>query len=82
MTTDRSQPTRFAVCVEFGDYVASLERWKIYRTLPDADAARLHQVRVVDESGGDYLYPEEWFRPVRLPRSIARLYMRSSRAVG
>ena len=73
MTPDRSNATSFVVCVESGDYAASLERWKIYRTVPDADAARLHQVRLIAESGQDYLYPAEWFRPLHLPRSIARL---------
>jgi len=80
MTTDRSNATRFVVCVEPGDYPASLERWKVYRTVTDADAARVHQVRVIDESGEDYLYPEEWFRPLHIPRSIARLYARWRRA--
>lgn len=51
----------FAVCIETGDYAASLERWKVYRILPD-DAARAHQqLRVVDESGEDYLYPARYF---------------------
>jgi len=80
MTTDRSTATRFVVCVEPGNYAASLERWKIYRTVADAEAARSHQVRVIDESGEDYLYPSEWFRSLHLPRSIARLYARSRRA--
>jgi hypothetical protein len=65
---------RFAICVDTGDYAASLERWKIYAVLPDPDAEAHDQLRVVDESGEDYLYPREYFRPVDLPSSVADLY--------
>ena len=64
----------FAICVETGSYAASLERWKIYAVLPDPDAEAHDQLRVVDESGEDYFYPKEYFRPVDLPRSVADLY--------
>jgi len=49
-----------------------LERRKIYRVLPDAEAARHKQIRVIDESGEDYLYPEEFFAPIELPQSVRR----------
>lgn len=65
---------RFAVCVENEGYRASLERWKIYQVIPDRDAERHHQIRVIDESGEDYLYPSEYFRPVDLPANLRRLY--------
>lgn len=66
--------TQFAICIETGDYAASLERWKVYPVLPDADAEAHDQIRVVDESGEDYLYPKEYFRPVELPSSVADRY--------
>jgi hypothetical protein len=66
---------RFAVCVEVGDYRASLELWKIYRVTPDPDAERHRQIRVVDESGEDYIYPTAWFRPLDLPATLRRLYL-------
>jgi hypothetical protein len=44
-----------------------LERRKIYQALPDRDAAKHQQVRVVDESGEDYLYPATFFAPIKLP---------------
>jgi hypothetical protein len=53
-------------------YEVSLERRKIYSTLPDADAARHGQVRVLDESGDDYLYPASYFTPIELPRAVRR----------
>jgi len=42
-------------------YPAGLELRKVYRVLADEQASRLHQLRVIDESGEDYLYPEEFF---------------------
>ena len=65
----RSGP-RFAVCIRNSGYPASLERHKIYRVLPDEDAAREGDVRIIDESGEDYLYPAEWFVFVELPRAV------------
>jgi hypothetical protein len=60
--------------VDNRDYPASLELWKIYKVLPDKDAARHGQLRVIDESGEDYLFPAECFRLVELPSSLRRLY--------
>jgi hypothetical protein len=61
---------RFAVCVNNADYPASLELHKIYRVLPDEDAEVDGDLRIVDESGEDYLYPAEYFVLVELPRSV------------
>jgi len=55
------------ICVESRGYKASLEIMKVYKMLVDREAGKHHQVRVVDESGEDYLYPEKYFAPVRLP---------------
>lgn len=57
----------FMICVENRGYEASLEIRKIYEVLIDREAEKHHQVRVVDESGEDYLFPERYFAPVRLP---------------
>lgn len=64
-----SQPA-FVVCVDNTDYPASLERRKLYRVLPDAQAEQHFLVRVVDESGEDYLYPAANFLPVDLPQQV------------
>lgn len=61
---------RFVICVRNEDYPASLELWKVYRVLPDEKAARHQLIRVFDESGEDYLYPESFFVPVELPRAV------------
>jgi hypothetical protein len=57
----------YMICVENRGYEASLELMKIYELLPDRGAEKHHQVRVIDESGEDYLYPAKFFAPVRLP---------------
>jgi hypothetical protein len=63
---------RFAVCVNNAGYPASLELHKIYRLLPDEDAEADGDLRVVDESGEDYLYPTEYFVLVELPQAVER----------
>jgi hypothetical protein len=62
--------TDFVVCVSNQDYAASLEIRKIYRTLPDDHASKLQMVRVIDETGEDYLYPQTYFLPIALPEPI------------
>lgn len=57
----------FMICIANHRYEASLEIRKIYEVLMDRGAEEHHQIRVVDESGEDYLYPVEYFAPIRLP---------------
>ena len=63
---------RFAVCLKNKGHEVSLELRKIYRLLPDPQAAKHKQLRVVDESGEDYLYPQDFFAPIELPQPIRR----------
>jgi hypothetical protein len=70
MRGEKPQP-RLVLCIRSGGY-DDLEPRKVYRVLPDRAAARDGYVRVIDESGEDYLYPAEYFVPVRLPIGIAR----------
>ncbi|OIO85259.1 MAG: hypothetical protein AUK32_07635 [Candidatus Aquicultor secundus] len=58
---------RFMVCVDNRGCESSLEIRKLYEVLIDRVVEKHHQVRVIDESGEDYLYPEKFFAPVRLP---------------
>lgn len=62
------------------DYPASLERKKIYAVLPDREATRAGLVRIVDESGEDYLYPKEMFAPIQLSRALKRALAAPPRA--
>ncbi len=63
---------QFVLCVRNQDYPASLEVRKVYRVLSDQVATRHRQLRVIDESGEDYLYPEEYFVPIKLPQSAQK----------
>jgi hypothetical protein len=68
----------FVICVGNKGYSASLELRKIYQVLPDKAALKLHQIRVIDESGEDYLYPEDFFIPVKLPQAVEQAIRRAS----
>jgi hypothetical protein len=61
---------RFAVCIDNDGYPASLELHKIYRVLPDEGAIADGDLRVIDESGDDYLYPSERFVLLELPQAV------------
>lgn len=67
--------TKFAVCIENKDYPASLEFGKIYRVLVDEKAARHKMIRIVDESGEDYLYAEKVFVAIELPKTAKEAFM-------
>jgi hypothetical protein len=67
---------QFAVCVANPQHAASLELHKIYRVVPDADAEQGGDVRVVDESGEDYLHPAEWFEPLETTRRVRNSLLR------
>ena len=68
----------FAVCVNNQGYPASLELHKIYRVLPDQDAAVDGDIRVVDESGEDYLYPATDFVVIDLPAAVRGTLLQAS----
>lgn len=63
---------RLVLCLRNTGYEVSLERRKIYATIPDPDAAKHRQIRVIDESGDDYVYPAAYFAPIELPQAIRR----------
>jgi hypothetical protein len=62
----KTMKQKFLLCVDNEGYEASLEARKLYETIPDKEAERHKQVRIIDESGEDYLYPSKFFAPVRL----------------
>jgi len=78
MKKQKEKETRFAVCVNNADYPASLELHKIYRVLPDDEAELDGDIRVVDESGEDYLYPAEWFVPIELPQAVEKSLLQAA----
>lgn len=64
-----SSAKRFVLCIRNDDYPAALEIRKVYRMISDAAAEREGLIRVVDESGEDYLYPREYFARIALSRN-------------
>ncbi len=77
----RKAPAKgFAVCVDNQGHEASLILGKVYRVLPDPAAAKDHLVRVVDESGEDYLFDRSQFALVDFPQSVRRRLLALQRA--
>ena len=73
------RPTRrFVVCIDNSDYEASLELHKIYPALDDPDAAKDGDLRVVDESGEDYLYAASRFVRIHLPEALERSILKKA----
>lgn len=70
--------SRLVICVENKGYAVSLEKRKIYVALPDAMAIKHGQVRVVDETGEDYLYPKSLFLPLTLPASLRKAIIKAA----
>lgn len=68
----------FVLCVRNTGYPASLETRKLYSTVPDAPAARHNLIRVIDESGEDYLYPADYFVALRLPANVKSALLQAS----
>ena len=67
------QPTKlFALCLDNADYEASLVLGKVYRIIPDPEAAKDDLIRIVDESGEDYLFHKSLFVFVDFPKAIAK----------
>lgn len=69
---------KFVVCIDNKDYPASLELHKIYRVLPDEDAAADGDLRVIDESGEDYLYSAERFVPIAVPDAVQKSLLKAA----
>ncbi|MBX9827796.1 MAG: hypothetical protein K2Z80_07065 [Xanthobacteraceae bacterium] len=68
----KTQAKQLVVCINNEDYPASLEKRKIYVTLRDPAAEKKGLLRIVDESGDDYLYPKSFFRPIALPSAVKK----------
>ena len=68
----KAQAKHLVICVDNDGYAASLEKRKIYVALRDAAAEKHGLLRIVDESGEDYLYPKALFRPIALPQAVRK----------
>ena len=67
--------TTYVVCVQNQDYPVSLELLKIYQVIPDARAAENQLIRVIDESGEDYLYPADHFVTIQVPQAVEQAFL-------
>jgi hypothetical protein len=76
--TRKRTARKYLFCLNNDGYPASLEARKVYRALSDASAAAKGFVRIIDESGEDYLYPAEQFVAVDLPIAAKRILARAS----
>jgi hypothetical protein len=74
----QNNDTHYMLCVANRGFRASLMVRRVYRALPDPAAERRGLVRVVDESGEDYLYPERLFVAIELPRGASRAFRAAS----
>jgi hypothetical protein len=68
----KPQSKQLVVCIKNEGYPASLEKRKIYVALRDPLAEKLRLMRIIDESGDDYLYPRTYFRSIALPGSVKK----------
>jgi len=75
--TKKTEPG-FVVCLKNEGYTASLERHKIYRVLPDPQAEKDGDLRIIDESGEDYLYPKDWFALITVPDAVEASLLRTA----
>ena len=78
MNTTSQAAQTFTVCVQNTGYEVSLELHKIYPVLPDGDAQQHGLVRVADESGEDYLYPEALFVPIEPSEQLKRALLHAA----
>ncbi|MBI4920498.1 MAG: hypothetical protein HY834_02020 [Devosia nanyangense] len=68
----KTQAQQFVVCVSNEGYEASLETRKIYVRLPDSESEAHGMLRIIDESGDDYLYPRTFFHEISLPQALSK----------
>lgn len=69
---------QYAVCLSNRGFKASLLVRRLYRALPDEEGARQGLIRIVDESGDDYLYPARMFALVEVPAAVERAFRKAS----
>jgi hypothetical protein len=69
---------RFVICINDGGYVDDLKVRTVYQSLPDKSAAKSNYIRIIDETGEDYLCPAELFAAIEVPRELAKVLLTAS----
>lgn len=74
----QKETSQFAICIKNDDYPASLELHKLYQIVPDVSATEDGDIRIIDESGEDYLYPASYFLEVDLPKTTKDILLNTA----
>lgn len=69
---------KFVLCINNTDYPASLELHKIYQVIPDVEIEADGEIRVINESGEDYIYPSGWFVAVEIPLAARESFLKAA----
>jgi hypothetical protein len=69
-----AHPETYVVCIDNSEYPSSLELRKIYQRLPDPRAEQDGLIRIIDESGEDYLYAQEFFVSIAVPEAVEKVF--------
>ncbi len=77
MIAKKSSVKHFAICIDNSEYPASLEKHKVYRIVPDKKVESEGDLRVIDESGEDYIFPASYFLVVEFPVEKVRALKKS-----
>ena len=75
---NQNTEARFAICINDGGYVDDLKVRTVYQILPDESAAKSNYVRVIDETGEDYLYPASLFVEIEVPREVEEALLQTA----
>ena len=78
MQESKRNLSEFVVCINNSEYPASLELHKIYRVIADKEAEDEGDIRVIDESGEDYIYPSSYFVPIQVPQTVEESLLKAS----
>ena len=78
MQESKHNSSEFVVCINNSDYPVALELHKIYRVIVDNDAMDEGDIRIIDESGEDYLYPSSYFVPIQVPQIVEKSLLQAS----
>lgn len=75
---NQNKTAQFVICINNGGYVDDLKVRTVYQLLPDKSAAKSNYIRIIDETGEDYLYPADLFAAIELPRELQKVLLTAS----
>jgi len=75
---NQKKTARFVICINTGGHIDDLKIRTVYQLLPDESAAKSNYVRIIDETGEDYLYPADLFATIELPRELEKVLLTAS----